>query len=86
MLGIETEIIQGKTINYAQLTALSGYCFYDIDAIEEEKAYMTKLTTPITDINEIERKYVVVQGNADLLNEELEKLREEKTNEDTNVD
>lgn len=78
MLGIKTEIIQGKTINYAQLTALIGYCFYDIDATEEEKAYMTKLTTPITDINELERKYVVVQGNADLLNQELEKLREEK--------
>ena len=78
MLGIKTEIIQGKTINYAQLTALSGYCFYDTDATEEEKAYMTKLTTPITDINELERKYVVVQGNADLLNQELEKLREEK--------
>ena len=86
MLGIKTEIIQGKTINYAQLTALSGYCFYDIDATEEEKAYMTKLTTPITDINELERKYVVVQGNADLLNQELEKLREEKANEDANVD
>ena len=85
MLGIKTEIIQGKTINYAQLTALSGYCFYDIDAIEE-KAYMTKLTTPITDINELERKYVVVQGNADLLNQELEKLREEKANEDTDFD
>ena len=71
MLGIKTEIIQGKTINYAQLTALTGYCFYDADATEE-KAYMTKLTTPITDINELERKYVVVQGNADELNAKLQ--------------
>ena len=78
MLGIKTDIIQGKTINYAQLTALSGYCFYDVDATEEEKAYMTKLTTPITDYDELERKYVAVYGNADLLNKELEKARSEE--------
>ena len=76
MLGIKTDIIQGKTINYAQLTALTGYCFYDVDATEEEKSYMTNLTTPIADINELERKYVVVQGNVEELNAELEKQRE----------
>lgn len=78
MLGIKTDIIQGKTINYAQLTALTGYCFYDTEATAEEKAYMTKLTTPITDYDELERKYVSVYGNAELLNAELEKTRSEK--------
>lgn len=75
MLGIKRDIIQGKKIQYAQLTALTGYCFYDVDATEEEKTYMTKLTTPITDYNELERKYVSVYGNVDLLNKELEKQR-----------
>lgn len=77
MLGIKRDIIQGKTMKYAQLTALSGYCFYDVDASEEEKTYMTKLTTPITDYNELERKYVSVYGNVNFLNEELEKQRSE---------
>lgn len=77
MLGIKRDIIQGKTMQYAQLTALSGYCFYDVDANEEEKTYMTKLTTPITDYNELERKYVSVYGNVNFLNEELEKQRSE---------
>ena len=75
MLGIRREIIHGKFINYAQLTALDGYCFYDVDATEEEKTYMTKLTTSITDINELERKYVAIYGDAELLNAELEKTR-----------
>lgn len=78
MLGIRREIIQGKFINYAQLTALAGYCFYDVDVPEEEKVYMTSLTTPITDIDELERKYESVYGNAELLNAELEKIRGDK--------
>ena len=80
MLGIRREIIKGKSINYTQLTALSGYCFYDVDATEEEKTYMTKLTTPIIDYNKLERKYIAIQGNAEELNTELEKLREEVLN------
>jgi hypothetical protein len=32
---------------------------------------MTNIFTPITDEAELKRKYIVVQGNADQLNEEL---------------
>ena len=72
--GIIKKEIQGKFNKYTQLTSLNGYCFYDID--ETERSYLTSITTPITDEVELERKYVVVLGNADKLNEELQKERE----------
>ena len=74
MLGIKRDIIQGKTITYTKLTALSGYCFYDVDA--PKKHYITSITTPITDYNELERKYVSVYGNAKELNKNSEVMEE----------
>lgn len=71
---IKNEII-GTRGNYTELKAETGYCFYDVDA--EERNYLTAIFTPITDEAELERKFVVVSGNADVLNEELEKEREE---------
>lgn len=63
-------IINGRFNNYAEVKALSGYCFYDAD--EENRQYMNKVITPLTDTEAIKRKYVVIQGNADKLNEELQ--------------
>ena len=56
---------------YCFLEAEYGYCFYDAD--DEEKQYMNSISTPIMDETELARKYVVVQGDAEKLNEELQK-------------
>jgi hypothetical protein len=72
--GIIKKEIQGKFNKYTKLTSESGYCFYDVD--EEQRQYMTSILTPITDEAELQRKYVVVYGDADKLNEELQKQRE----------
>lgn len=66
--------IKGRFTRYAELTAHYGYCFYDID--EEQRYYMTSIATPVTDETELARKYVVVEGDADKLNEELQNLQE----------
>lgn len=70
---IKIEIL-GKFTKYAELTAEQGYCFYDID--DEQRYYMISIATPITDIEELKRKYIVVQGDADELNEEKEEVDE----------
>ena len=72
--------IRGKFIKYAEITAEQGYCFYDAD--EEERQYFEKIFTPIIDETEIARKYVVVLGYANVLNEELERQREEQRKEE----
>lgn len=72
--GIIKKDIQGRFHNYTELTSLQGYCFYDVD--DEQRQYMTSILTPITDEAELERKYIVVMGNADVLNEELQNQRE----------
>lgn len=76
--GIIKKDIQGRFNNYTELTSLQGYCFYDVD--DEQRQYMTSILTPITDEAELERKYVVVFGDADKLNEELQKQRETQVN------
>lgn len=68
--------IKGVVYKYTQLTAELGYCFYDVD--DEERQYITSIATPITDINELSRKYVVVSGNADVLNEQLQQEKDTK--------
>ena len=69
--------IKGKFTKYAELTAENGYCFYDADAILEERFYTTSISTPMTEETELARKYVVVQGNAEVLNEALTNLIEQ---------
>lgn len=61
--------ITGKTINYSEVTAPYGYCFYDKD--EENRNYMEKIYTPMTDVAEILNKYVLVEGSAEKLNEKV---------------
>ena len=62
--------IKGNIHKYSYLTAHYGYCFYDVD--DEYRSYMTSISTPILDETELARKYVVVFGDAEKLNEELQ--------------
>lgn len=71
------EII-GKFRNYTEVYAPDGFCFYDKD--DEEINYLTSITTPILDAKILKSKFILVEGNADILNEELMKKREEKEN------
>ena len=82
MENIIIENIKGKFVDYTQLTAESGYCFYDKDQAEEERNFLTSITTPITDEQELERKYVAVWGNADELNAKLEEERQKVVDDD----
>lgn len=74
--GIIKKEIQGRFNNYLELTAEVGYCFYDID--EEERNYTTKLALPMTSNEELDRRFKAVYGDAEKLNEELAKEREER--------
>jgi hypothetical protein len=62
--------IKGNINKYAELTAEVGYCFYDID--DERKYYMIEIATPILDYEELKRKYIIIKGDANKLNEEIE--------------
>ena len=68
--------IKGRFNKYAILTAEQGYCFYEVN--EEQRSYLTQIFTPVVDIDELEKTYIVVQGYADVLNEQLNKEREEQ--------
>ena len=68
--------INGTTRIYAEVTSPLGYCFYDVDA--EERNYIEKIFTPILNEQELKRKFVLVEGNADELNEELARENELK--------
>lgn len=63
---MKKEIIQGKVISFLRLTAEQEHCFYDIE--DDNRNYMTSIDTPLISDEEIERKYIPVQGNADELN------------------
>lgn len=63
--------IKGNIHKYSYLEAEQGYCFYDVD--DEVRNYMTSISTSILDETELARKYVVIQGDAEKLNEELTK-------------
>lgn len=67
--------IKGKFTKYAELIAEQGYCFYDVD--DEQRYYMTSIATPIIDIEELKRKYIVVIGDADYLNIQLQEENQE---------
>lgn len=65
--------IRGKFNQYAVLTAEQGYCFYDVN--EEQRNYSTQIFTPVINEAELEKTYVVVQGDAEILNKELEEMQ-----------
>lgn len=67
--------IKGNSVKYAELKAEQGYCFYDVD--ETERSYTESIATPITDESELQRKFIVVLGYADVLNKQLETEKEE---------
>jgi hypothetical protein len=66
---------KGKFKTYVEVRSPQGYCFYDVDTTERN--YIEYIATPITDKAELERKFVLVEGNAEELNEELAKQRSE---------
>ena len=82
MEGIKIENVEGRVVNYVILTAENGYCFYDKDQPEEERNYLTSITTPITDKQELERKYIAIWGNAEELNAKLEEERQKAVEDD----
>ena len=71
---LDIKIINGRFTIYAEVRSPQGYCFYDVD---EELHYANYIATPITDEEELYRKFVLVEGDADVLNEELAKTVEE---------
>ena len=79
---LEFKEIIGKSMNYTKVVAKDGYCFYDADLPQEERNYMQSIDTPILNRTLLESKFIAVLGNADELNEQLQKERQEK--EDTN--
>lgn len=67
--------VQGRFIEYSDVTIADGYCFYDKDGSEESRSYMNRISTPLVDEVEIREKYIVVEGNAEDLNKQLEEER-----------
>lgn len=63
------KIINGVSINYSEVTAPYGYCFYD--KYEEYRNYMERIFTPITDETALKEKFILVEGSAEKLNEEV---------------
>ena len=72
---LKIEKIKGTFLNYSKVSVDKGYCFYDVDYEEKNRNYITSITTPLIDEEEIRKKYIVVQGNAEELNAQLEKQR-----------
>lgn len=75
-MNITFKEINGKFINYSEVFADNGYCFYNKNDTEEERTYLTHITSPLKTIEEFNNEYVVIQGNAD----ELNKIKEEQVN------
>lgn len=69
------ERIYGRFRDYSKVTIGEGYCFYDKDA--EDIVYMNNIATPILDESILRAKFIVVQGNAEQLNDELAKEMEQ---------
>lgn len=72
MEGIIVKEIQGQFNKYIKIIAENGYCFYDKN--NEQINYITEITAPLNELENIDN-YIVVQGNAEELNAELEKQR-----------
>ena len=69
---LDIKTIKGKFNDFTEVRSPIGYCFYDID--ETEKSYTDYIATPILNEEELKRKFVVVEGNADVLNEKIEAM------------
>lgn len=78
LIGIIKKDIKGKFIDYTELVAQEGYCFYDKTVPLEERNYITQILTPITDESVIVATYEAVAGDAERLNEELQREIAEK--------
>lgn len=68
MSELKIKMIENKS--YAEITTDAGYCFYDV--LQKEKIYMTKLITPNTNSTELKNRYILVAGDANILNQQKE--------------
>ena len=80
MDGIRIKVIKGRFVDYLELTADDGYCFYDKD--EEERNYLESITTPMAGEAELSEQYIVVKGNAAELNGKLDEERQRRLEDD----
>lgn len=62
--------INGKFRTYTEVKSPDGYCFYDVDA--QDRNYMESISTPMLNEDDIKRKFILVEGDAEMLNEELQ--------------
>lgn len=60
--------INGKFRTYTEVKSPEGYCFYDVDA--QDRNYMESISTSILNEQELKRKFILVKGNAEELNNE----------------
>ena len=67
--------VNGKFRTYAEVRSPQGYCFYDVD--EADRDYAEYIATPILNEEELKRKFVLVEGNADEMNEKLQQEENE---------
>ena len=65
---LDIKIIKGKFNDFAEVRSPQGYCFYDVD--EQDRSYTDYIATPIINKEEIKRKFVLIVGDADKLNEQ----------------
>lgn len=72
---LDIKFVNGKFRTYAEVRSPIGYCFYDAEA--EERNYLEYIASPILNEEKLKRKFVLVEGDAEKLNEELS----EKSNE-----
>lgn len=69
-------LINGTFRTYAEVRSPNGYCFYDADI--EEINYLNYIATPIVNKVELQRKFVLVEGDAEELNRALEEKRQKE--------
>lgn len=62
--------VNGNFRTYVEVRSPLGYCFYDVD--EQDRSYTNYIATPILNIEELKRKFILVEGDADKLNQELQ--------------
>lgn len=58
MENVTIKEITTQYVKYVEITALPGYCFYDID---NPTYFMTHIATPITDMEELASRYIVIR-------------------------
>ncbi|MBQ7798040.1 MAG: hypothetical protein IJ371_02850 [Clostridia bacterium] len=80
MVGLNIKEVQGRFSKYLKVIAEDGYCFYDKSL--EERNYLTDLTAPYGELENIKNNFVAVWGDADELNAKLEEEGQKAVEDD----